>query len=215
MTAQAVLAHPPPASDAEESSKRHQILEGATEVFLTQGFDAASMGEIARAAGVSKGTLYVYFKNKEELFEAIVEQECQLQSAGVFDFALDDHDVEAVLTRVGNAYSTFLCRPGGASPIRTVIGIAERMPEIGRKFYESGPAEMIAKLSAYIKAQVDAGVLADVEDFDVAAAQFLDACQSILFKPLVFNCGDPPSQERIEHVTKIAVRAFLAAYQAR
>ena len=103
---------------------------------------------------------------------------------------------------------------GGASPIRTVIGIAERMPEIGRKFYESGPADMIAKLSAYIKAQSDAGVLVGVEDYDVAAAQFMDACQSILFKPLVFNCGEPPSQARIQHVTRIAVRVFLAAYKA-
>ena len=41
---------------------------------MAQGFDAASMGEIARAAGVSKGTLYVYFENKEQLFEAIVGQ---------------------------------------------------------------------------------------------------------------------------------------------
>ena len=39
------------------------------------GFDGASMGEIARAAGVSKGTLYVYFADKNRLFEAIVEQE--------------------------------------------------------------------------------------------------------------------------------------------
>lgn len=214
MTLQEAL--PPPATGAEEedSSKRRQIADGARAVFLAKGFDAASMGEIARAAGVSKGTLYVYFKNKEELFETIVEQECALQAAGVFDFALDDHDVEAVLTRVGNGYSTFLCRPGGVSPIRTVIGIAERMPEIGRKFYESGPADMIAKLSAYIKAQVDAGILT-VDDCDVAAAQFLDACQSILFKPLVFNHGDTPSRERIEYVTKIAVRTFLAAYKAR
>ena len=45
-------------------------MEGARQVFLSQGFDAASMGEIARRAGVSKGTLYVYFDSKERLFEA-------------------------------------------------------------------------------------------------------------------------------------------------
>ena len=41
----------------EESSKRRQILDGARKVFLNLGFDGASMGEIARACGVSKGTL--------------------------------------------------------------------------------------------------------------------------------------------------------------
>jgi AcrR family transcriptional regulator len=48
----------------EESSKRRQILHGACKVFLDLGFDGASMGAIARAAGVSKGTLYVYFADK-------------------------------------------------------------------------------------------------------------------------------------------------------
>ena len=60
----------------EDSSKRRQILDGASKVFMEFGFDGASMGEIARAAGVSKGTLYVYFDNKEQLFQAIVQEEC-------------------------------------------------------------------------------------------------------------------------------------------
>ena len=51
----------------EDSSKRRQILEGARKVFMNLGFDGASMGEIARAAGVSKGTLYVYFADKSPL----------------------------------------------------------------------------------------------------------------------------------------------------
>jgi len=49
----------------EDSSKRRQILDGAGKVFMDLGFDGASMGEIARAAGVSKGTLYVYFRRQE------------------------------------------------------------------------------------------------------------------------------------------------------
>src|SRR5262245_46611359 len=64
--------------------KRRQILEGARHMFLAQGFDAASMGAIARQAGVSKGTLYVYFKSKEELFEAIVEEQCRAEAEQIF-----------------------------------------------------------------------------------------------------------------------------------
>ena len=44
-------------------------------MFMDLGFDGASMNEIARAAGVSKGTLYVYFADKSRLFEAMVEDE--------------------------------------------------------------------------------------------------------------------------------------------
>jgi AcrR family transcriptional regulator len=203
-----------PGTADDDGSKRRQIVEGARQVFMAQGFDAASMGEIARAAGVSKGTLYVYFKHKEELFEAIVGQQCRAQAEQIFNLDPEDHDVEGVLTRLGIAYAQFVCRPGGASPIRAVIAIAERMPELGRRFYETGPAFGIAQLQAYLIAQAAAGVL-EVEDCEVAAAQFMESCLATIYKPVLFNFGTVPAPERIEHVVKIAVRVFLAAYRTR
>jgi AcrR family transcriptional regulator len=199
---------------AEDSVKRRQIVEGARQIFLAQGFDAASMNDIARAAGVSKGTLYVYFDNKEELFEAIVHQECLVHAETAFNLDATDHDVEAVLRRLGTAYMEFLCSADKASTLRTVIAIADRMPEIGKVFYETGPAVGISRLADYLRSQVQAGVLA-VDDAEVAAAQFLDACQSTLFKPVLFNFADTPQPDRIAHVVGIAVKTFLAAYRAR
>jgi hypothetical protein len=48
----------------------------------------------------------------------------------------------------------------------------------------------------------------------IAAAQFLDACQSTLFKPLLFNASGPPTEERMAYVVGTAVRTFLTAYKA-
>jgi predicted naringenin-chalcone synthase len=87
---------------------------------------------------------------------------------------------------------------------------ARAAPEIGKVFYETGPAFGIARLASYLRAQNAAGVLA-VEDCNVAAAQFMDSCQSTLFKPLLFNFGAAPTSQQIDHVVRIAVRAFLAA----
>jgi AcrR family transcriptional regulator len=213
MSDQTTLNRPVQTASDDDSAKRRQIIEGARSVFLAQGFDAASMNDIARAASVSKGTLYVYFNNKEELFESIVEEECDAQAEGIFDLDPNDHDVEAVLTRMGVAYVKFLCRPEKASAVRTVIAIADRMPEIGKRFYESGPAEGIARLAAYIDAQVEAGVL-KVEDSKIAAAQFMESTHAILFKPIVFNFAPAPSDEQIERSVRIAVQVFLAAYRA-
>ena len=215
MTTEAAVAVRTSQGDAtDDSAKRRQIMDGARAVFLAQGFDAASMGEIARAAGVSKGTLYVYFENKEQLFEAIVHEQCYVQAEGLFHLDTSNPDVEAALTRLGVGFVHYLCQPSKASPLRTVIAIADRKPEIGKKFYEAGPACGIGMLAAYIKTQVDAGVL-KVEDCEIAAAQFLDACQSTMFKPVLFNFAPPPSEERIAHVVGIAVRVFMAAYRAR
>src|ERR1700681_2149735 len=120
----------------EDSSKRRQILAGARKVFMDLGFDGASMGEIARSAGVSKGTLYVYFADKNRLFEAIVEEETLAQGRLAFNFD-PDRDVTTALMDFGQAYIQMLCRPGGGSATRTVMAIAERMPEVGRRFYHN------------------------------------------------------------------------------
>src|ERR1700748_1307563 len=116
-------------AEADDNAKRRQIIEGANQIFLARGFDAASMADIAKAAGVSKGTLYVYFKSKEQLFASIVQQECCSHAEGIFALDDNDHDVEAVLVRIGTEYVNFLCSEGKASSLRIVIAIAERMPE--------------------------------------------------------------------------------------
>jgi AcrR family transcriptional regulator len=197
----------------EDSSKRRQILDGARKLFLDLGFDAASMGEIARAAGVSKGTLYVYFADKNRLFEAIVEQECLEQGKVAFNFD-PSRDVTTTLMDFGQAYIQLLCRPGIGSATRTVMAIAERMPEVGRRFYENVIALTIGRLAAYIDARVAAGDLA-IEDCELAATQFMQMCQATLFQPFIFQAAPAPSAERIAQVVESATRMFLAAYQVK
>src|SRR5258708_31240597 len=197
----------------EDSAKRRQIVQGARSIFLAQGFDAASMNDIAKAAGVSKGTLYVYFDNKEQLFEAIVHEECLVHAEGAFSLDASDRDVEKILRRLGAAYIEFLCSPEKASALRTVIAIADRMPEIGKVFYETGPSAGIAKLADYLRAQTQAGVLA-VYDAEVAAAQVLDCCHTTLFKPGLFNFAEAPAPDPIEHGVGIPGKMFLGRHRA-
>jgi AcrR family transcriptional regulator len=210
MNATAAARVAPPEDD---SAKRRQIINGALSVFLGKGFDASSMAEIARAAGVSKGTLYVYFENKEQLFDAIVQEACGVQAENVFDLDPSRLDVGDVLQQLGINYITVMCRADSISAIRTVVAIAARMPDLGKIFYESGPKTGIEKLKAYLDAQVAAGVLA-INDTEIAAAQFIESVTATLFKPVIFNF-DTPTPERIAYVVSIAVRAFLAAYKAR
>src|SRR5277367_1252361 len=98
----------------EDSSKRRQILDGASKVFMDLGFDGASMGEIARSAAVSKGTLYVYFADKNRLFEAIVEEEALEKGEVVFNFD-PAREVTITLREFGETYMAMICRPGGGS----------------------------------------------------------------------------------------------------
>jgi AcrR family transcriptional regulator len=197
----------------EDSSKRRQILDGASKVFMDLGFDGASMGEIARAAGVSKGTLYVYFADKSRLFEAIVEEETLEQGNIAFNFDLE-RDVTTTLREFGQAYIQLLCRPRGGSAIRTVMAIAERMPDVGRRYYERVLEKTIGRLAFYLEAHVKANDLA-IDDCQLAASQFMLMCQASLFLPFIFQAAPAPSAERIVQVIESATQMFLAAYQAK
>ena len=197
----------------EDSSKRRQILDGARKVFMNLGFDGASMGEIARSAGVSKGTLYVYFADKNRLFEAIVEEEALEQGKTAFNFD-PARDVTTTLMEFGQAYIQLLCRPGGGSATRTVMAIAERMPEVGRRFYENVVSLTIGRLAAYLEAHVQSGDLV-IEECPLAATQFMQMCQASLFMPFLFQAAPAPSAERIAQVVESATRMFLAGYQTK
>jgi AcrR family transcriptional regulator len=197
----------------EDSSKRRQILDGARKVFMDLGFDGASMGEIARSAGVSKGTLYVYFADKSRLFEAIVEEESLEQGKVKFNFD-PARDVTTTLMDFGQAYIQMLCRPGGGSATRTVMAIAERMPEVGRRFYNNVVALTIARLAGYLEIRAGSGELA-IEDCQLAATQFMQMCQASLFMPFIFQAAPAPSAERIAEVVESATRMFLAGYRTK
>ena len=197
----------------EDSSKRRQILDGARRVFMDLGFDGASMGEIARSAGVSKGTLYVYFADKNRLFEAIVEEEAL--ERGQLSFNFDPaRDVVTTLREFGQTYIQSQCRPGGGSSIRTVMAIAERMPEVGRRFYENVLEKTNNRLANYLKTHVRPNDLA-IDDCQLAASQFTMMCQASLFLPFIFQAAPAPSAERIAEVVESATEMFLAMYRAK
>jgi AcrR family transcriptional regulator len=202
---------PSPGEDGAESAKRRQIMEGARQVFLARGFDGASMGEIAKVAGVSKGTLYVYFDNKESLFEALTTEEKRGLAEVLFQLDAEDPDVRAVLTRLGRSYLGRMGTPEHVSSVRMVIGAAEKFPRLGQAFYEAGPCQGAARLKAYFDRQVAAGRLS-IGDTGVAAQHFLDLCGSGLIRRLLFAVGGAPTEPEIEKNVDNAIRVFFAAY---
>ncbi|MGH6644380.1 MAG: TetR/AcrR family transcriptional regulator [Bradyrhizobium sp.] len=199
-------------SPVVDNAKSRQILDGARKIFLAQGFEGASMNDIAKEAGVSKGTLYVYFESKERLFAVIVDEERASHVEGIFDFDYETAEIEATLLRIAVAITTFISQPRIVSAMRAVMGIAERMPELGAHFYERGPCYSRNRLAEYFDTRVAAGQL-DIPDTQLAAAQFLEMSHAPLIKPMFFMAHKTgPSPERIRVVAESAVKLFMAGY---
>ncbi|GLK68863.1 transcriptional regulator [Hansschlegelia plantiphila] len=203
-----------PAADALDSAKRRQILDGARQVFLAQGFDAASMGEIAKAAGVSKGTLYVYFDSKEELFAALVKSQCAQTAERLFELDAEKHDVRDALRRLGLSFVDAMLEPSHVSTVRMVIGAADRQPEIGQLFLQAGPRQGWARLTEWLKLKVEHGDLV-IDDPEVAAKQFLTMSHGAVMMPVLIGAEPAPPAERIEYLVNKAVDVFMAAYGPR
>jgi AcrR family transcriptional regulator len=194
------------------SAKRRQIMEGARQVFLGAGFDGASMNDIARAAGVSKGTLYAYFNSKDELFEAIIRAE-KAQSAERLCAFRREGDARAMLTDFGVRLMNRMCEAGTLALARVVIAAAEKFPNVGRAFYEAGPLYGATRLAAELENLEQSGAL-KVPDPERAAWHFLDLCQSYVFKRRLFGVVDSISREDIEASVEAGVEVFMRAYGA-
>ncbi|SEP71111.1 transcriptional regulator, TetR family [Faunimonas pinastri] len=195
-----------------DPQKRLQIVNGAMQVFMTSGFAGASMGEIARVAGVSKGTLYVYFQNKEQLFAECIDEKRRAFVEPLLDFEAAG-TLEEALTRFGLGFSRFTASAQAIMAVRTVIGIAEQMPDMGCRFYDKGPHSLVPRFADYLEKQVAAGRLT-APDATLAAVQFLDLCQSTLWKPQLFGASvtHEEIQDRSERVVASAVHMFMSAY---
>ncbi|MCU4178426.1 TetR/AcrR family transcriptional regulator [Bosea sp. BH3] len=195
-----------------DPDKRRQILDGALHVFTARGFDAASMNDIAAAANVSKGTLYVYFEDKEHLFVALIEREREAQKRGAFEALNHDSDPVRALSNFGQCLVGMLNNEFAVSAHRVVIGVAERMPDLGRSFYENGPAQGSKLIARYLDRMVAEGKLA-IDDTRLAAVQFIDLCQATLMRPRLFNAiRSAPSEEEIQRIVASAIEMFMARY---
>jgi TetR/AcrR family transcriptional regulator of autoinduction and epiphytic fitness len=202
------------AAAGQDARKRRQILDGAYRIFMRDGFDATSMDDIAKEAGVSKGTLYVYFDSKERLFHELIREEKERQFPTIFAIDPDEADVRAVLTRVGRQFARFITASHVVMAMRTVIAMADRMPDIAAEFYDDGPKYCAALLANFFGQRIADGRLV-IADPELAAAQFLELAQATLSRPLMFGARETPSEERIDAVVGSAVDVFLAAYGAR
>lgn len=193
--------------------KFDQVLEGARTVFLRDGFDGASVDDIAREAGVSKATLYSYFPDKRLLFAEVARCECARQADEAEALIGCDMSVREALTVAAAKMVDFFTSDFGMGMFRLCLAEADRFPDLGRTFYESGPALARARIAAYLREAAGRGELA-IEDFDLAADQFAELCKADLFARLAFGVGGRFAEADRARIVTGAVDMFLARYGA-
>jgi AcrR family transcriptional regulator len=153
--------------DLSEASKkkRSQILEAALDTFLELGYEGASMNLVAERAGVIKQTIYSHFQDKQSLFSEVIKSLTvdYVQSA-VDEPQIIDQPLPVVLRRVAEAILTRHQDPRHIRFVRTMIGEAERFPELAKLFTDTTIKPVLALVVSRISTQNDYH-FADPESF--------------------------------------------------
>lgn len=200
-----------PSGKIKQGRKLDAVLSGARTVFLRDGFEGASVDDIAREAKVSKATLYSYFADKRRLFLEVALRECQEQARehqGNADLSLPPKEMLPIAAR---KLVDFKLSDLGRNLYRICIAEADRFPQFVQSFNESGPDLVRASLTEYFRAAIRRGELV-IDDLDLAANQFADLCKTGIFPECVLDRNRMFSEEEIERVINGAIDVFLAKY---
>ena len=203
-----------PSPRIRRGRKFDQVVAGARDVFLREGFEGASVDAIARAAGVSKATLYSYFPDKQHLFLEVAKTECLRQADAAMIEAQSGQPVERTLTDIARRMTDFFLSEFGQQVFRICVAEAERFPELARTFYENGPALARQRLAAFLADAVARGEL-DIPDCQLAADQFAELCKAHIFPRILFCREWHPGEADISRVVDGAVETFMARYGVR
>lgn len=197
-----------------QGRKVAQVLDGARTVFMRDGFEGASVDEIAREAGVSKATLYSYFPDKRLLFMEVAKLECARQAETACDRDRLTGPPGEVLFETASRMTRFFISDFGRQVFRMCVAESDRFPELGREFYASGPMMVRAMLVDYLTDAVQRGQLV-IDDIELAADQFPELCKASIHIPLLLGLKTSFTDAELDRVIRGAVDTFMARYGAK
>jgi AcrR family transcriptional regulator len=151
-----------------------QILDAALDVFAAHGLGAARLEDIAKRAGLSKGTIYLYFPNKEALFREVIRQTVVSQiESGERDFELATTSATASLERHMRRHWQFIRSPKFAPIFRLIHAELSQHPDLARFYADEVVTRGHRLLAAIIRRGIDQGEFRDVDP--LVAARMLSA----------------------------------------
>jgi TetR/AcrR family transcriptional repressor of mexJK operon len=199
----------------EEAARRaERVIEVAANLFLERGFDATSMEAVADKAGIAKPTLYAWYRDKSELFTAVLRRRIEdfLAPLGRRQHDLEGADVETALTEIGRHVIAVGWSPVAVAVSRIVTVQAERFPELERLAYEEGWLAAVKGVARVLAHYVDQKEIS-IGNPELAADMFLNLVLGRA--PRVRRLRHQPTRATMEKRVRAAVRLFLEGVRVR
>lgn len=197
----------------EDTTRADKILSAASELFLEHGFSATTTDMIQRAAGMSKATVYHCFPNKEAMFAAVIERQCQRLADSLPDVDMHAGSIEASLEKLGRAYLEIVIAPETLALFRVTVAEAPRFPQLSALFYRSGPKRVMGLIGDKLREAANKGEIdAQSIGVDEAANLFCALARAEAQLECLTHPDSKPSAARIDHWVALAVVTFMRAF---
>lgn len=201
-----------PRSGRGTSSKCEQILQSAGQLFLQQGYERTSMSQIARMAGVSKGSLYNHFENKADLFTAFFEERSRTRLNTLKSVSrAPQPDLRTALRQAAATIITLMIDPEAIGLYRIVVAEANEFPNLADTLWHYGVSRTLTGLAEWFADKHATGQLV-IRDIDLAAEQFLTMCQTRIIHRSRLSLPVDTSQASINGVASMVADSFLRMY---
>jgi AcrR family transcriptional regulator len=147
----------------KRTTRQGQILKAALEVFSRKGYAAATVPEIARAAGVAAGTIYIYYSSKRELFVAVINNFIiTTPLLNLIKKLPDDKDIDTTFKQI--MYNRFdLIDSEPMSRIPSLMGEVQRDPELKALWNEKFLQPFLARMEKFYRLMMVSGKVRQME----------------------------------------------------
>ena len=166
--------------------KRKELIKHATEMFLEMGYEKASMNNLVKRSGSSKSTIYKHFRSRQALFIAVLDEKLRDHLAPIEKLDLTTLSIEEGLKLIGRTSIKAITSKDHINLCRIIYAEAERIPHVGRTYFEHGPKRGMAGVAKYLSTMVEKGKIR-CADPSLASQYFWGM---ILHKPMLERyCG--------------------------
>ena len=203
-------AKPKPAAP----SKRERVVVAASRLFLGEGYGATGMDAIAKQADVSKATVYSYYEDKSSLFADVMVRMCEEIGGHRPLEGLIGASPDETLRAVARYWLESVLEAVQRQVLQRVVAESREFPELGRKFWETGPGRIEAFVAGQLADAKRRGLL-DVDDPARAAASFVGQLAGLYLLPLLAGIRKRPSEAEVRRGVDDVVGGFMASRRPR
>ena len=186
--------------EARRGERREAIFAAALDEFSVRGFAATRLDDVARRAGVAKGTIYLYFRDKESLFQELVRAMVSPLVGAITAAPLQDLPIRTVAELIADVFVNEIFGTRRKDVLRLIIAEGPRFPKLAEFYYREVIARVLPVLRARLSLAVDRGEL-----LNDALARFPQLLVAPAVMAIVWS-------GLFEHFEPLDVRALMRAH---